>query len=117
MKRTTSGAFDRLRPLTGQPFLTCLNVPCEIAGQMLQLSAGVGPLALPLATKSLLLHTPAQSGCGNSPFSPNAVIRATHPPSIRQGETPSGRNPTFYCYEWGEARGCEPVVPGNLKKF
>ena len=31
MKRTTSGAFDRPRPLSGQPFLTCLTVVCEIA--------------------------------------------------------------------------------------
>ena len=31
MKRTTRGAFDRPRPLSGQPFLTCLTVVCEIA--------------------------------------------------------------------------------------
>ncbi len=41
-----------------------------------------------LAIKSLLLHNLAQLGCGKSPFSPNAVIRATHPlPQFTKAKT------------------------------
>jgi len=52
----------------------------------------------------VLLHNPEQLGCGKSPFSPNAVIRAMHPlPRFGKRKSPRAGTPDPSCYDSGEA--------------